>query len=253
MNKYVKDLMTLAHGEALADELWHFGIKGMKWGVRRYQNADGSLTPAGERRYYGKANAIQRDIDSFKPHKNGIKNKRGKTVLTKEEVAASVRGLEGVRDRARAKGDARRKKDYAKLNRLSITDKVRLNLSESPSHNGYKGGENQRKTRNRLSSEFAKLQKDWKKLEKDQDRYFSQVGKTGKANKTASSRLKSQHNILTKKTEDLYKKAVQELNVALAADKKVQNASLGAKYLISKGKGWTEDSVRYYLANKPKG
>lgn len=29
----------------------HFGIKGMKWGVRRFQNADGSLKPAGEKRY----------------------------------------------------------------------------------------------------------------------------------------------------------------------------------------------------------
>ena len=29
----------------------HWGIKGMKWGVRRYQNKDGSLTPAGRKRY----------------------------------------------------------------------------------------------------------------------------------------------------------------------------------------------------------
>ena len=32
-------------------ELKHWGVKGMKWGVRRYQNKDGSLTPAGRKRY----------------------------------------------------------------------------------------------------------------------------------------------------------------------------------------------------------
>ena len=33
------------------DELWHWGIKGMKWGVRRYQNKDGTLTTAGKKHY----------------------------------------------------------------------------------------------------------------------------------------------------------------------------------------------------------
>ena len=33
------------------DELYHFGVKGMKWGVRRYQNKDGSLSTAGKRKY----------------------------------------------------------------------------------------------------------------------------------------------------------------------------------------------------------
>jgi len=33
------------------DSLQHHGIKGQKWGVRRFQNADGSLTPEGQKRY----------------------------------------------------------------------------------------------------------------------------------------------------------------------------------------------------------
>lgn len=32
-------------------ELYHHGIKGQKWGVRRFQNSDGTLTAAGQKRY----------------------------------------------------------------------------------------------------------------------------------------------------------------------------------------------------------
>ena len=35
----------------MQNELYHHGIKGMRWGVRRYQNKDGSLTPQGKKKY----------------------------------------------------------------------------------------------------------------------------------------------------------------------------------------------------------
>ena len=35
----------------MENELAHWGIKGMRWGIRRYQNKDGSLTPKGKERY----------------------------------------------------------------------------------------------------------------------------------------------------------------------------------------------------------
>ena len=38
------------------NELYHHGIKGQKWGVRRYQNPDGSLTNAGKKKYGTKSN-----------------------------------------------------------------------------------------------------------------------------------------------------------------------------------------------------
>ena len=40
-----------AYVECDYNSIYHHGIKGQKWGIRRYQNEDGSLTPAGQKRY----------------------------------------------------------------------------------------------------------------------------------------------------------------------------------------------------------
>lgn len=46
--------------------LAHGGIKGMKWGIRRFQNKDGSLTPLGKKRYKASSKKSDKYHDDYK-------------------------------------------------------------------------------------------------------------------------------------------------------------------------------------------
>lgn len=68
-----------------SNELYHFGIKGMKWGVRRFRNEDGSLTSAGKKRY----NTDKRSDD--RKRFDEIRKKDIKSMTNKELADANYR------------------------------------------------------------------------------------------------------------------------------------------------------------------
>lgn len=72
------------------EELYHYGIKGMKWGVRRYQNKDGSLTPAGKAQERN-ANKRQARKDITKSRKAASKNR---SLMSDAELDKRIKRLE---------------------------------------------------------------------------------------------------------------------------------------------------------------
>lgn len=86
-------------------ELYHWGIKGMKWGNRRYQNKDGSLTPAGKKRYAAeneKLKARERDIKS----REKVVARQAKLDAKKAELDAREAALKNGGTKAVKKSDA---------------------------------------------------------------------------------------------------------------------------------------------------
>lgn len=108
--------------------LAHHGIKGMKWGVRQYQNEDGSLTPAGEKRYnknVGKAEKLSSKELVYRAKAAKMKSKaeyweqrRDKKMARPFQTDISI-GAAKKFDRKRAKAAVKARKYEAKANRAA--------------------------------------------------------------------------------------------------------------------------------------
>lgn len=89
------------------DELRHHGIKGMKWGVRRYQNKDGSLTLAGKKRLVNKMkstfddNYSKSDVVGKITSKNSDGDFITRDVLTKDYHSALDKTRKDLREDVR--------------------------------------------------------------------------------------------------------------------------------------------------------
>lgn len=78
-------------------ELYHWGIRGMRWGVRRYQNKDGSLTKAGLKRYAEETNKLKAREQIIKRQERN-KAKIEKLAAKKSELDAREEALKNPKN-----------------------------------------------------------------------------------------------------------------------------------------------------------
>nr|DAM93537.1 MAG TPA: hypothetical protein [Caudoviricetes sp.] len=87
------------------DELYHHGIKGMKWGVRRYQNPDGTLTSAGKKRYSSSDDPRKMSTDELRQKVNRLNNEQRYMELTKSSSSGVSKAAEGIERGSKTAGD----------------------------------------------------------------------------------------------------------------------------------------------------
>lgn len=116
MGRYYDDIYL----ECSYDQLEHSGILGMKWGIRRYQNEDGTLTEAGKIRY-GKLAAKE----YYKEHK--LSRKRDKTDSFKkaQKIQKKIDTHASKQDRY----ESSISKDYVNKGRMIVANSKFLNAS----------------------------------------------------------------------------------------------------------------------------
>ena len=102
----------------MAPYICHYGVKGQKWGIRRYQNADGTLTAAGKKRAYKdakrnvKKNASKKEFESYRREETAKQNYR-LNKITKHDLDETL----FMESRTRGRIAADRSNELAKAKR----------------------------------------------------------------------------------------------------------------------------------------
>lgn len=90
-------------------ELYHHGILGMKWGVRRYQNRDGTLTSAGKRREARINRRYDRKVDHLVKDRASL-SRLSSNLTNRRDIRRANRAIRGVENKIQKTEDKRQEK-----------------------------------------------------------------------------------------------------------------------------------------------
>ena len=111
-------------------ELMHWGVPGMRWGIRRYQNKDGTLTPAGKKRYDKEMEKAKADAKIVK-NRERTQAKMDKLNALRADTEARKKALDGKDDsnlekalKSKAKEQKAKKRTIKELSNEELQAKI---------------------------------------------------------------------------------------------------------------------------------
>ena len=123
-------------------DLYHHGITGQKWGVRRFQNEDGSLTGAGEKRYGSLKGSLRRGMAKVYSVNEKHYSKRGNKIMANANKMAKEQMLkkadEADKEKQRLKNDPEHQKKVAERRKKAAIIGGSIAAAGLAAYGGYK-------------------------------------------------------------------------------------------------------------------